>query len=71
MDVPLSVVLLPAQMVTSGPASAVRLPVVITTSSVEEQVPFDTVTVYVVVAAGVATGFAMLALLRPVEGLQL
>lgn len=41
------------------------------TVAVEEQVPFDTVTVYVVVEVGVATGFAIAALLRLAAGLQL
>ena len=71
MDEPLSVVLLPEQIVTSGPALAVRFPVVTTTASVDEQLPLDTVTVYVVVDAGVATGFAMFGLLNPAVGDQL
>ncbi len=36
-----------------------------------EQVPFDPVNVYVVVEVGVATGLEIVALLKPVEGVQL
>src|SRR6218665_2049527 len=65
---PLSVVLPPAQMVTSGPAFATSASTVTVTASVPEHPPLEAVTVYVVVAVGVATGLAMLALLNPVVG---
>ena len=40
------------------------------TLAVLEQVPLDTVTVYVVVIVGVATGFEIVVLLNPVAGDQ-
>ena len=59
-------------MVTSEPALTEGNVLMVTvTLAVEEQVPLPTVTVYVVVEAGVAAGFAMFGLLKPVEGLQL
>ena len=45
VDVPFNVVELPVQIAISDPAFAVRFPVVIRTVSVDEQVPFETVTV--------------------------
>jgi len=68
---PFSGVLFPEQIVTSVPAFAVSVPAVTVTASVEEQEPFDAVTVYVVVDGGVQTGFAMFGLLNPVAGNQL
>ena len=65
---PPSVVLVPAQMVTSGPAFAVNGLTVTTTTSVPEHPPVVPVTVYDVVTAGVATGLAMFGLLNPAVG---
>ena len=55
-------------MATSGPALAANDPTEISTASVLLHPPTVTVTVYVVVTVGDATGFAIVALLNPVAG---
>ena len=64
-----SVVLLPAQIVVVPDTVIVGIGFTVTvTVVVPVQEPCVPLTVYVVVAAGDATGFEMLALLRPVAG---
>ena len=70
--VPFSTVLDPLQTVTSGPALTVGGGFTVTvTIAVDEHPAFVTVTVYVVVTVGFATGFAITLLLNPVPGDQL
>lgn len=61
--------LLPAHTVAGEPADTeLPLNTVTSTWSTAVQEPLVTVSVYVVVDVGVATGFAILALLKPVVG---
>ena len=68
--VAVSVVFLPRQIGTSALATAVglALTVTITSSVCVQENPLVTVTVYVIVAAGVATGLAILVAERLVLG---
>jgi hypothetical protein len=64
---------LPPLQIVLGAALAVTvkaLPTVTVTEAVELQPPFATVTVYVVVTVGLATGLAIVVLLNPVAGLH-
>ena len=70
---PFSVVFIPGQTVTSGPAFATGAgPTKTCTVSIFTQVvAAEVVTVYVVVEVGEATGFATVVLFNPAAGLQL
>jgi hypothetical protein len=63
----------PAHMATFAPALTIgaALTVTVTSSVPEQPLPFDTVTTYVVVNIGLASGLAMFGLFNPVAGLQL
>ena len=65
----LSVVLPPQTIALFEPAFATGIVLTLTiTASVAEHVPLLTVTVYVVVADGLATGFEIFVALKPVAG---
>jgi hypothetical protein len=62
----------PAQMIASEPAFTVGAGFTVTTTTSVAVHPFlDAVTVYVVVAVGFAVGLEIVALLKPVLGVQL
>ena len=64
--------LFPIQIATSDPAKAVgkEFTIIVISSVAVHPGPLDTVTIYVVVIAGLAKGFEIFVALNPAEGLH-